>query len=947
MKLENVTDIYPLSPIQQGMLFHILAAPKSGIYIGQYTFKLRGKLQPKVLQTAWQHVLNRHPALRTIFLWQGLNEPLQVVRQEVELSWDTQDWQALSPKQQAQSSQKLLLSERHQGFKLDQAPLMRMTLIRLGEESYQLIWNCHHLIADGWSTTLIWEDVCTAYSNLVKTGAAGFSTAPSYRGYVAWLQQQNLSKSQEFWQENLKGFTEPTSLPLEQFGGETTELGNASRTEEYQQHSLYLSSSLTKKLQDFARQHHLTLNILILAAWTLLLKRYSTDEDVVYGVTLAGRPVLLKDALNTVGPFLNTLPMRVQVREQTDCLSWLKSLQQQFLQLQEYECTSLLNIQKWSELPRGQNLFESMVVLENVPSPHSQKDLGFILEQMNFQTQNNYPLVLLVTPGQTLELCLGFETSRFRLTAIAQLLRHLEQILHNLITHTHNKLEEISLLSEREFQQILVEWNKTESPYPDSACMHQLIETQVKAKPEAIAVTEINPNGFKSLTYQELDQQATQLAHYLLAQGMSVNAPIGIYLDRSIAMIIAILAVLKAGGAYVPLDPTYPSDRITYYVEQSGVELLITKSDVLEKEPLADAVSKITCLLNLEIETSTIAQQPITPLEHNINNENLAYIIFTSGSTGKPKGVRVTHQNLVHSTTARSSYYSNTVESYLLLSSFAFDSSVAGIFWTLSQGGNLVLPPVRIEQNLSQLARIISQQKVSHTLCLPSLYALLLEERLTEQLQSLQTVIVAGEACPRALAKQHYQQLPKTKLYNEYGPTEATVWSSVYQMNTHDDTGVIPIGKPIANTQLYLLDDQLRPVPLGAVGEIYIGGAGITKGYLNQPQQTQERFITNPFSLKGSEYLYRTGDLARYREDGNIEWLGRRDRQVKIRGHRIELGEIEEALRRHSEIREVVVVADDSLGKSNSSEEVDWLVEQLLTLERSQAENLLKIVCNS
>ncbi|MBD2246558.1 non-ribosomal peptide synthetase, partial [Nostoc sp. FACHB-888] len=464
--------------------------------------------------------------------------------------------------------------------------------------------------------------------------------------------------------------------------------------------------------------------------------------------------------------------------------------------------------------------------------------------------------------------------------------------------------------------------NNAEVNYP-KMCIHHLFEAQAVRTPEAVAVVykDTQTKVIASLSYQELNQYANQLAHYLQGQGVGPETLVGICVERSLEMIVGLLGILKAGGAYVPLDPTYPKERLTLMLEDACVPILLTQAQLVAKIPTHKA--QVVCLdLNCGVMAHENHENPAS----TVSSENLAYTIYTSGSTGKPKGVMVTHKNLVYSTIARTFYYQEPVKSFLLVSSFAFDSSVAVIFWTLCYGGTFIIPQEGLHKDILEFTKLISEYQITHWLSVPSLYKALLTHRLSQQLVSLRTVIVAGESCSRELVARHYQILPRTTLFNEYGPTEATVWSSVYCCQSDELRDSIPIGRAIANTRIYLLDEQLNPVPVGVPGELYIGGRGVARGYLNRPDLTAQKFISNPFQKgrgageQGStgetedqssnfDRLYKTGDLAQYLPDGNIEFLGRIDQQVKIRGFRIEVGEIETILAQHPYVQEVVVLA--------------------------------------
>jgi amino acid adenylation domain-containing protein len=610
-----------------------------------------------------------------------------------------------------------------------------------------------------------------------------------------------------------------------------------------------------------------------------------------------------------VGLFINTLPVRVQVSEEAELWSWLKQLQAQQVEREQYSYSPLVEIHRMSDVPQGMPLFESIVVFENYPVDASLRERNHSLDIGNVRVfeRTNYPLTVVAVPGSELSLEIGYDTSRFEVATIGRMLGHLQSLIEGIVANPQQRVAELPLLPEAERHQLLVEWNDTQTEYPQSDCIHQLFEAQVERTPEAIAVV----FDMQQLTYRELNARANQLAHHLQAMGVGPEVLVGICVERSLEMVVGLLGIIKAGGAYVPLDPAYPQERLAFMLNDSQVPVLLTVQKLVPGLP--DFGARLVCL---DTDWGVISQESEENSVSGAIANNLAYVIYTSGSTGKPKGVLVTHQNLLQSTNARISYYREPLTSFLLLSSFAFDSSVAGIFWTFCQGGILLLPQQNFQQDPVQLTKLIAQNHVSHLLSLASLYALILAHAEPQQLLQLRTVIVAGEPCPGRLIELHSERLGHTSLFNEYGPTEATVWSSVYKCRFQEKITQVPIGRPIANTQMYILDRHLQPVPIGVPGQLYIGGDGLTRGYLNRPDLTEEKFIPNPFEkskLKTqnskSNRLYKTGDLARYLPDGNIEFLGRIDNQVKIRGFRIELGEIEAVLAQYPEVGETVVIA--------------------------------------
>ncbi|HEX8338906.1 MAG TPA: amino acid adenylation domain-containing protein, partial [Pyrinomonadaceae bacterium] len=479
---------------------------------------------------------------------------------------------------------------------------------------------------------------------------------------------------------------------------------------------------------------------------------------------------------------------------------------------------------------------------------------------------------------------------------------HFRVLLAAIAEDPRRPVADLPLMTEEEERRSLFEWNDTAADYPLDRCIHELIEGQAARTPDAPAVVF---NELR-LSYRELNERANRLARCLRSQGVGAESLVGVLLERGVEMMVGILAVLKAGGAYVPLDPSYPPQRLSFSLQDARPSVLLTKRGLADGLPDGGVPFVL-----LDADARAIARESAADLGHTAGPDNLAYVIYSSGSTGTPKGVPVVHRGLVNSTLARLDHYAEAVHAFLLLPSFAFDTSVGVIFWTLCRGGALVIPDVRLHQDPRYLARLVARHRVSHLIGLPSLYALLLEQARPGQLDSLKTVVVAGEACPAELPARHFEALPAASLYNEYGPTEATVWCSVHDFDAREAGAPVTIGRPIANTSLYLLDENLRPVPVGVHGELYVGGANLARGYLKRPALTAERFVPDPFSKGPGARLYRTGDVARYAPDGRIEFLGRNDQQVKIRGFRVELMEIEATLEQLPSVRQAVVLARD------------------------------------
>ncbi|MEM7113999.1 MAG: amino acid adenylation domain-containing protein [Chloroflexota bacterium] len=927
-KLENVADIYPLTPLQQGMLYHTLSEPDSEVYFEQIRCNLSGSLDVSRFKAAWDYVIAHYPALRTAFIWEQINNPLQVIRKTASPPWEVYDWRDKQGEQTI-ALDDLALANRQQGFDLATAPLMRFDLVQLDKHTHHFIWNFHHLLLDGWSTHQVLYDAFKVYERLQNNQKPFLPPTKPFRNYIAWLKKQDLQKAETFWRHKLAGFAAPTPLNVDKSGFENNTV--------YGELAHKLSASTTTALQQFSQRHRLTLNTGIQGAWSLLLSRYSGQDDIVFGNTVSGRPAELPGVEKMVGMCINTLPARVQLQQDEQLIPWLQKLQSEQLEARQYQYTPLAQIQQWSEIAPGQALFDSIVVFENYPG-HEADRHALRIENIEYRELSNYPLALLILPGEQIRFLVIYNRNRFDPETIERLLNHLQTILEAMVADPYRSLAAIPMLTPSEWDQLLVQWNDTTAALPAEEPIFRLVEKFAAQTPEARAVTAHDG----SLTYQQLNERANQLAHCLLEQGVERGTAVCLYSERSWMMLVGIIGIQKAGCAYVPLDPAYPAERIEWVLQDSEAQVVVAQQKLASQLPATETniIAVDDAWQNLSAYATT---SPSVPVQAN----DLAYIIYTSGSTGTPKGVMVTHGNLFASTMARGVYYAAPVGSFLLLSSFAFDSSVVGLFWTLATGGTLVLPAPDEEKDVQQLATIIQREQVTHTLALPALYRLLLTYGPPASLNSLAVVIVAGEACPKDLGELHYNLLPQTQLHNEYGPTEATVWCSVYPIPPFIAGDVVPIGRPIANTQLYILDRHGQPAPIGVPGELYVGGVNITPGYWQDAQRTSERFPVLAFNGYPSVgRVYRTGDLARWRSDGQIDFLGRADNQIKIRGFRVELGEIETQLRRHPAVQECVVVVHDGgeNGRSAPASLVAYIVgkpDAQTQLEVSQVQDHL------
>src|SRR5829696_1421980 len=577
----DVVDLFHLSPMQQGMLFHILYTPNTDVYVGQFSCVLQGDLDANALNSAWQQTLNRHDVLRASFIWEELDEPLQLIHKSVRVPLEQHDWRALPDDEQAERWEAFLRTERQRGFNLSTPPLMRLALVRLTRDSYRFVWTHHHLLLDGWSGALLLREVFDTYEALRRGEQMRVEPRRPFRDYIAWLDRQDLSKAEAFWRENLKQFDAPTPLVIDQASADTGGGMEAAGENEIQ-----LSQETTGRLQSLARKHGLTLNTILAGAWALLLNRYSQEETVVFGATVAGRPPSLPGVETMIGLFITTLPVRVRIDEEAELLTWLTGLQAEQVVLRDYEYSPLVEVQSWSEVGRGRPLFESLLVFENYPLDAAalKENLSLHLKDVRSFDRTNYPLTVVAIPAEELFLQALYDRRRFTDNSIERLLGHLRTLLESIAAQTSapsQTLAELELLTSRDREQVLVEWNNTARDYPRDLCLHEIFEAQVERTPDRIAAVHTG----EELTYRELNARANKLARYLRKLGVGPESCVGVLMERSLEMLVGLLGILKAGGAYVPLDPEYPQERLAFMLADSGATALLTQQRLVEFLP--------------------------------------------------------------------------------------------------------------------------------------------------------------------------------------------------------------------------------------------------------------------------------------------------------------------------------------------------------------------------
>ena len=883
MSEPDLQDAYPLTPAQQGILSHCLRTTDPTLYHSQVTFTLRGTIEIADLVGAWQRLVQSHEVLRTLFVWEDMDQPLQAVLRNVELSVDAEDWSGQASAFVDHAWQACVTEEMAQGFDLAEAPLCRLKIRRIASNELRVLWSYHHLILDGWSSQRLLSELL----QLLDAAAEPQPRRP-FKDYVAWRRKLPDAPAQDYWRSELEGFSEVTRLSLRS----TMPSDGAEARFDRIRHAL--SESQTDALAAFGRRHKLTTSSLISFAWAVVLGRISRSSDVVFGITVAGRPPSLPGVDDSIGMYVNTLPVRVQLTDAQRAVAALQELQARLQQRGSFEHHALAEVQRQSSVPMNRPLFDSILVSHSFPSTFEPRgELGLSVEDLRYFEHSHFPLAVLFSNKPELEFQLVYRADALRRSEVQSLAQALERVLHEIAASDGER--ETGALTLAEAPALPDEANG-----PDAPILEDILRAAMTRRADALALVD---NGMR-LTYGGLDRRSQSLAERLIeldARAVAirtVGAP----------AVIAMIAALRAGVCYVPLDPAWPRARTEQVLAAVGADLVLGR----DADPLLG-------LPFLDID----AVAPGTAAERwqRVSPSAPAYVLFTSGSTGEPKPVAVSRGNLAYSTAARRAFYQNPLEAYLLLSALTFDSSVAGIYWTLASGGKLVLASESQRRDPDRIARLISDEGVTDTLCIPSLYAATLELAPPDALGTLERVIVAGEACPPGLLRQHLERCPSVALYNEYGPTEATVWATAARLTVRDlEAPVVPIGAAIPGSRVWVVDAVGQPLPAGLAGELVISGPGVVAEHAR--------------TLAAGERVYATGDLAYQNAEGAICFLGRLDRQVKVRGHRIDPAEIERSLESLPDVNAAVVIAETS-GDAGTSLCAFW--EGGCTLEAARA----------
>ncbi len=873
-----IEDIYPLTPLQAGMLFHAVASSADDLYIVQQKIEIDGRLDTNAFQLAWSHVFARHPALRTGFVWDGVADPVQVVCRGLDVRVELCDLEGHpDPTGEIESR---FEADRRQRFQLDRPPLMRIVLFRLSPERHIMLWSQHHLVQDGWSASNVLNEVFTAYDQLQRGDLVELPAARPFADFVAWLEERDPEDAEAFWRDQLSGFATPTQLVTRRL-----EPADAQYTRLFRS----LGDELTGELRAVARASGVSLNAVLLGGLALTIARHTGQRDIACAVVASGRPPTLDGVESMVGMFINTLVLRLEIDPAMPATEWLGYVQRRQAEILGYEYSSLADVQSWSGLGSGTTLTDALFAYWNFGGAGTSPQGAVSYRTVEGYGRTSFPFSLTVESADPIIVGLDFDAGDYPTEQAERFLDDHSATLAALVASPQAAVGEIDLLSP-DHAAAIARYNQTAQPVPVSSVV-DAFKAQVAAGAERPAVT----MGDAGMSYAELDAASDRIAEEIIQLGGFAARRVALFLPRSADMVAAMLGVLKAGAAYVPIDRHLPAERISYLLDDSAADLIITTAQLQSElaEPAAPVI-----VLPLDAGSGLDFDIPVGATD-------LAYVMYTSGSTGRPKGVMVPHRGLINYVWwARNEYAGDEPATFPLYTSSGFDLTVTSIYVPLVSGGEVVVYPDEDARDLTILD-VFTDDCVDVVKLTPSHLAVLEPRHLKPE--RITRLIVGGEDLRADLARAvHNAAGDQVTIFNEYGPTEATVGCMIHRFDPEQDiAGSVPIGRPAANTRVYLLDSSLAHVPVGVVGELYVAGAGLATGYLGRPDLTATSFVPDPF--RPGELMYRTGDLARWRHMGVMEFLGRTDDQVKVRGHRIEPGEIETVLAEHPAVDAVAV----------------------------------------
>ncbi|MCY8907532.1 amino acid adenylation domain-containing protein [Bacillus atrophaeus] len=888
---DQVQDMYYLSPMQEGMLFHTLLNPGQSFYIEQITMKVKGSFEVKLLEQSMNVMMDRYDIFRTVFIHEKVKRPVQVVLKKRPFQIEEIDLSHLSEKEQEQKINEYKEQDKRQGFDLTRDIPMRTAVFKKGEASFEWVWSYHHILLDGWCFGVVVQDLFQVYNALREKKPYSLKPVKPYKEYIKWLEKQNKQASLQYWTDYLSGFEGQTTF-AEQRKKEKAD---------YKPNELLFSlpEAETKAFTELAKSQRTTLSTALQAVWSILLGRYQRTDDLVFGTVVSGRPAEISGVEHMVGLFINVVPKRVRLTEDISFNGLLQTLQEQSLQSEAHQYVPLYDIQSQADQPK---LIDHIIVFENYPlqdaNSNGNSQNGFEMEDVHVFEKSNYDLNLMASPADEMLIKLAYNENVFDEAFILRLKSQLLAAIKQIVQQPDTPVAHINIIEEKERQHLLMGLNPS-AEKPEIKRLTEWFTQSAERTPDAPALTA----GGITLTYHELNTEANRLAHRLRKSGAGKGSVTALFTKRSPEMVIGILGILKAGGAYLPIDPEYPEDRIAYMLEDSGANCLLTHLPLQNEAGQLPYKGEVVYI----DDTSRFEESGADP-DEAVEPDDPAYIMYTSGTTGKPKGNITTHANIQRVVKQTNYIALSERDTILSLSNYAFDGFTFDLYAALLNGGRLVIAEQETILNTDRLMALIRDENISVMFVTTALFNLLVDAG-QEWMKGLRHVLFGGERASAAHVRKALQTMGPHKLIHVYGPTEVTVFATAHQVQeVPESMSAIPIGKPLNETEAYILTETSQLQPFGAVGELCLSGMGVSKGYLNREELTKQKFIQHPF--KPGERLYRTGDLARWLPDGTIEFAGRIDDQVKIRGHRIELEEIEKQLQEHEEVKDAVVVVD-------------------------------------
>jgi amino acid adenylation domain-containing protein len=910
LEKSNVENILPLIGIQEGMLFHYISNPDSKEYYEQLSLTLTGKVSPELVEKAWNAVVESNEMLRTIYRWEKLEKPIQIILKKLEVKVRFHDLSNLKEKDRRSELDRIKKDDINSYIDITNETF-RVLLCKISDEESEMIIGNHHIIYDGWSNGIILKEFLQAYKALSAGELPERVKKNRFQELIKWYKLQDKNSQKEYWSNYLENYDINDDI----FNG-------VSDARELTCYSYKITDELCERTVNFARENKVSLSTVLYSIWGILLHKLNNTDDIVFGTTISGRNVDIKDVDEIVGLFINTIPLRIKINPGDTVGGIIFDADTSLEKRGRFENTSFIDIKEYCGLRPRQNLFNSIVVVENYPLDFKKMELDGLFKISDFSMieSTNFNMTLGIIPFNGIELNFKYCNCTVRDSLIRRLGEYFENILEIAVKNKNTKVFDIEIISDEEKRRILGSFNNTDAEYMKEKTIHGLLEEQVKKTPDKTAVI----FGDEKLSYRELNEKTNMLARTLRKRGIRSDSIVGIMVERSVEMLIGIFGILKAGGAYLPIDPEYPEDRVNYMLEDSKANVLLTRKRYKEGISFPGVV--------VNVDDKNEYDRDGSNLDASGSSGDLAYVIYTSGSTGKPKGAMIEHHSVINRIFWMNKAYPIDGNDVILQkTTYTFDVSVWELFWWSFVGAGVCLLENKGEKDPDVIIESIKKNNVTVMHFVPSMFNSFLHyiemKGNFEEIAGLKQIFCSGEA----LSVKHIEMFNRItdkarhiKLINLYGPTEATVDVSHYECRREEKTGVIPIGKPIDNIRLYIIGSNRELQPIGLAGELCISGVGLARGYLNKPELTEEKFIDNPF--EPGKKMYRTGDLARWMPDGNIEYLGRMDFQVKIRGFRIELGEIESVLRKHTGVKDAVVTAKSVGNEGGDKKLVAYLV---------------------